>query len=171
MNEEKQITKMLKNSDMLKKILTGLGVFILFVLVFGAGVKVGEIKARFSYRWAENYHRNFAGPRDGFMAGGDWRKMPRGEFTEAHGVFGEIIEIKDNGFVIRGRGDVEKMVVTGKDTVIKKGIETSGGGLGVGDQVVVIGSPNSEGQIDAKFIRIFGEGIKLPMLPGGNSYF
>jgi hypothetical protein len=163
--------KIFENPDVLKGVLICLGGFVALILVFGAGVKVGEIKARYSYRWAENYHKNFAGPRGGFM-GGDWRKMPRSEFMEAHGAFGEIIELKDNGFVIKGRGDTEKLIVITSDTVIKIGMETVEDGLKIGDRVVVIGSPNSEGQIEAKLIRTFaGEEIKLPMKPSRLNHF
>lgn len=163
--------KIFGNPDALKLAMIVLGGFVAVVLIFGAGVKVGEVKARYSYRWAENYHKNFGGPKGGFM-GGDWRKMPRGEFIDAHGTFGEIIEIKDNGFVVKGRGDIEKIIVTTKETVVKNGAESVVDGLKVGDQVVIIGAPNAEGQIEAKLIRVFGDGdIRLPMRPGFNNFF
>ena len=60
MNEEK-IKKFFQNRDVLKWIIIGLAGFVVLVLVFGAGVKVGTLKARYSYKWAENYHKNFAG--------------------------------------------------------------------------------------------------------------
>ena len=153
------------NRDVLKWIIIGLAAFVIVVLIFGAGMFVGGMKAKFSYRWAESYHKNFAGPKGGFF--GDWRRMPPlpGDFIEGHGAFGEIIEFKDNGFVIKGRGDIEKIVVITEDTVIKKGMETVKDGLKVGDRVTIIGSPNEEGQIEAKLIRVFNEeGMKgLPM--------
>lgn len=171
MNEEKNIKKLFKNPDFLKWVMICLGGFVVVVLIFGAGVKVGEIKAMYSYRWAENYHKNFAGPHGGFIRG-DWRKAPRSEFMEAHGAFGEIIELKDNGFVVKGRGDVEKIILTIAETVIKNGMETVKDGLKVGDQVVIIGAPNSEGQIEAKLIRIFSEDeVKLPMRSGFRRFF
>lgn len=143
--------------DALKWVIIGLVCFAAAALIFGAGAFVGGMKARYSYRWAENYHKNFGGPKEGFL--GDWQKLPlaSSEFIEGHGAFGEIIELKDTGFVIKGRGDVEKVVVTAEDTVVKKGIETVKDGLLVGSRVVVIGSPNKEGQIEAKLIRIFDE--------------
>ena len=59
---------------------------IVFLLVFGAGMFVGEKKARFSYRWGENYQRNFAGPRGGFFG-----NFGREEgLINAHGAFGQI---------------------------------------------------------------------------------
>lgn len=143
------------NKDVLKWVIIGLAGFVVVGLIFGAGMFVGGLKAKFSYRWAESYHQNFAGPRGGFI--GNWQKalpMP-GDFIEGHGAFGEIIELQDAGFVIKGRGDVEKIIVTTKDTVVTKGRETVKNGLKVGDSVVIIGSPNEEGQIEAKLIRVF----------------
>ena len=165
MSEEKYIKKLLVNKDFLKWAMAGLGGFAAVIIIFGAGVKVGEIKARYSYRWAENYHRNFGGPKEGFF--GDWKEMPRGEFMEGHGSFGEIIELNTStssgrgSFVIKGRGDMEKIILTVPETIIKNGRDTVEDGLKVGDKVVIIGSPNNEGQIEAKLIRIFNEdGIK-----------
>lgn len=154
MNEEKQPNRKI-NRDILKWVVIGLAGFAVVVLIFGVGMVVGGMKAQFSYRWAESYHKNFGGPRGGFF--GDWRRFPilPGDFIEGHGAFGEIIELSDSGFVIKGRGDVEKLIVTTEDVIIKKGRETIKDGLKVGDRVVIIGSPNEEGQIKAKFIRLF----------------
>jgi hypothetical protein len=153
MSEEKTIKKPFRNRDVLKWVIVGLIGFVVLLLVFGVGVKVGTIKARYSYRWADNYHKNFAGPRGGFF--GDWRKFPAGDFLSGYGVFGEIIEMKANGFVIKDRENVEKIIVTNENTTITKGREKIKNGLKVGDRVVIIGSPNEEGQVEAKFIRVF----------------
>jgi hypothetical protein len=122
------------------------------------------MKARFSYSWAESYHKNFAGPREGFF--GDWRNPPPlpGDFIESHGTFGEIIKVNDSDFVIKGRDNIEKLIIIKEDTVIEKGkITIKKDELKVGNQVVIIGSPNEQGQIEAKLIRIFnGEDIKTP---------
>ncbi len=154
MEQEKIIKKI--NKDVLKKIIIGLAIFVVVVLIFGAGLFVGGMKARFSYRWAENYHRNFGGPQAGFF--GDWRKFPTppGDFIESRGTFGEIIKINDADFVVKGRGDVEKVVlVTGK-TIIEEGRKmVKINELKIGDNVVIIGSPNEQGQIEAKLIRVF----------------
>jgi hypothetical protein len=144
------------NKDILKKIIIGLAGFVLVVLIFGVGTFVGGMKARFSYRWAENYHRNFGGPRNGFM--GDWRNFPPApeNFIESHGTFGEIIKINSSDLVIKGQNDMEKVVIITKDTVIKNGKETiKKEDLKVGDYIVVIGSPDDKGQIQAKLIRFF----------------
>ena len=162
MSEEKTIKKFFQNRDVLKWIIIGLAGFVVLVLVFGAGMKVGALKARYSYRWAENYHRNFAGPRGGFFS--DWRNFPRGEYINAHGVFGSIIKIDDNTIVAKGRDDVEKTVLVSDNTIIQKGRETVKlSDLKADESIVIIGSPNEQGQIEAKLIRVFdGETKGLP---------
>lgn len=160
MIEEKH-KKLFRNPDILKWIIIGLAGFIVIVLIFGAGIKVGTLKAKYSYRWADNYHKNFGGPRGGFF--GDWRRFPAGDFIGGHGAFGEIIKLNDAGFAIKGSGDIEKIVVTTDDTVVKKGRETVETSFKVGDHVTIIGSPNEEGQIEAKLIRVFeGEKTNMP---------
>jgi hypothetical protein len=147
--------------DLLKWIIIGIIIFVYSVCVFGAGVFVGGMKARFSYRWAENYHRNFGGPENGFMF--DMRMSPlNGEFIQGHGVFGEIIQIKDSDIVIKSQDNAEKVVIFNKDTAITVGRRTiTKSDLKVGEQVVVIGSPNDKGQIEARLIRVFDGNIMM----------
>lgn len=180
MNEEKYNSKtdvshrgktgktFFRNPDTLKRVIIGLTGFVMLVLVFGAGVTVGTLKARYSYRWAESYHKNFAGPRGGFLD--DWRRFPAGDFLSGHGSFGEIIEInpaansEQTRFVIKGRENAETVVITNQNTTVTRGRETIKDGLKVGDRVVVIGSPSAAGQIEAKLIRVFDErSKKLPL--------
>jgi hypothetical protein len=149
--------KVKKERDILKWVLVGLVVFIVLALVFKVGMFVGEKKAQFSFRWAENYHRMFAGPRAGFL--GNLRMPPFppfDEFIEGHGTFGEIIKIEGNNLVVKGRGNVEKVIVVTEKTVIKSGREDiKFSDLKIGDMIVIIGSPNEKGQIEAKLIRVF----------------
>jgi hypothetical protein len=154
--EQKNQTK----KDILKWILIGLGVFIIAALIFKAGMFVGAMKANFSYRWAEQYHKNFAGPQAGFF--GDWRIPPFGDFIEGHGTFGEIIKIEGNNLIVKGRENIEKIVLVNEKTVIKSGFkDIKISDLKVGDIIVIIGSPNEQGQIEAKLIRVFPPKIIL----------
>jgi len=149
MEEEKQ-----KNRDILKWIIIGLAGFVVVVLIFGAGMFVGAMKANFSYRWAEQYHKNFAGPQAGFF--GDWRMPPFSDFIEGHGTVGEIIKIEGNNLIVKGRENIEKIVLVNEKTVIKSGFkDIKISDLKVGDMIVIIGSPNEQGQIEAKLIRVF----------------
>ncbi|MCX6760865.1 MAG: hypothetical protein NTZ84_02070 [Candidatus Nealsonbacteria bacterium] len=145
-------------SDYLKWAIMGLIITVIIFLIFGAGIWVGEKRAGFSFRWAEQYHRNFAGPQEGFL--GDWKGFPQGEFIEAYGAFGQIIKINastspDQTLVVKGKDDVEKIVLIKEDTIIKNLRETvKMNNLKVDDYIIVIGEPNEAGQTEAKFIRI-----------------
>ena len=116
------------NRNLFKRIIFILAGLVIIALIFNAGMLVIGIKTHFLYRWTEGYY------------------------------FGEIIKIDDNGFVIKGRGDMEKIVLIRESTVIKKGKETIEGALQIGNQVIVIGSLDEGGRIEAKIIRIFDQG-------------
>lgn len=146
-----------KNMNLYKISLFGLLGFLLLIFVFKVGEIVGARKADFSCRWSDNYQRNFGGPRQGFLKGfGDK------DFIEANGTVGQIIKIAPSAsgqasstLVIKGRGDIEKIILVNASTTIKnleKTVQASD--LKVDDMVVVIGQPNDNGQIEAKLIRI-----------------
>lgn len=150
------------NKDILKRVIIGLVVFAVVCLIFWIGIFVGGTKARFSYRWAESYHKNFAGPRGGFLD--DWRSFPRGDFISSHGVFGQIIKIEESTIIIKEGNNVERIVAVKDSTIIERLRETVKiSDLRVDDFIVVIGEPNDSGQIEAKFIRL------LPPLPSKGS--
>lgn len=156
MNPNIDINKFLQ-SKLFKGIILAIGALIILLLVFQAGMMVGFRKANFSYRWADNYHQNFAGPRNGFS--GDFMGK---DFIEANGVFGSIIKISSSSLAIKGRNDIEKIILLNNDTVIKRfenSIKPSD--LKIDEPIVVIGSPNDAGQIEAKLIRV------LPPMPVG----
>ena len=137
---------------------------VVCLLVFAAGVSVGSRKANFSYKWGENYHRNFGGPKGGFL------REFRGEgFVEGHGTAGQIIKIDSltststPSLVIKGAQEAEKVVLLKNDTVINRLKETiKSGDLKVDDYVVIIGKPNDAGQIEAKLIRIMPPPPAMP---------
>ena len=150
--------KPIKQNDVALKVIKIILVIIIFLIIFRLGVFVGETKARFSFHWLENYQKNFAGPRGGFI--NDWQKLPfpPGDILEAHGTFGKIIKINGGDFVIEGKGNVERIIKVSENTIIRsfRNMESSLkiSDLKVGDYVVIIGSANEEGQIDAQFIRV-----------------
>ncbi len=151
------------HSRKLKIALWIIGAFIIILLVFQAGMVVGFKKANFSYKWGENYHQNFAGPRAGFF--GDFMNRDFGrDFIDAHGIFGQIIKIDSLALVIKGANNTEKIILLKDDTTIRRFQETiKAGDLKIDDQIVVIGSPNDAGQIEAKLIRILPASPALTM--------
>ncbi len=142
-------------SKIFKIALIAIGTTVVLLFVFKVGEFVGYRKANFSYRWGENYHQNFAGPRGGFF--GDFKRgFGDRDFINAHGTFGAIIKIDGSTLVIKGKDDVEKTVLISDKTTVSNRRETvKATDLKVDDQVVIIGSPNEQGQIEAKLIRLF----------------
>jgi len=128
----------------------GLAGLIVLLTVLKVGIIIGASKADFSCRWSDNYHRNFGGPRGGFPGGFGDR-----DFIEANGTVGQIIKVATSTLVIKGRGDIEKVILVKGDTIIHQLKETiTINDLKVDDMVVVIGEPNNDGQIEAKLVRV-----------------
>ncbi len=122
-------------------------VAILAMLVmFGAGVFVGLEKAQFSYNWGENYYRAIAGPKPFSADVG---------YLNAHGAAGKILTISPTGIVLADNDNDEKNILINNQTLIKSGpLDYSVDRLKTGDYIVVIGSPDSQGEIQAQLIRV-----------------
>lgn len=136
------------------------GFFLVAFISFAAGAKIGFKKAKFSYRWGENYEKNFIGPPSKPM--GEKRFMffkgpgPR-DFRNAHGLAGEVISISGSNLIIKDRDGKENTVNVTNETIIKKFRENLKlEDVKAGDEVVVVGSPDPSGVIKADLIRIFG---------------
>ena len=133
-----------------------LAVVVVFFLGFGFGVSVGYQKAIFASAWGRNYELNFSGPHSRGM-------MPGTESGSVHGAAGTVIDVASTTFSINDNDNDEQSIVVASDTIIKKmDAIISLSALLVGDHVVVIGSPNGQGQVEAHFIRV----LPAP-LPGG----
>lgn len=160
-------TDKLFESKKFKKVVLGIIILMILLSVFKAGMVVGERKAEFSNRWGDNYHRNFGGPRTGFLNGfGDK------DFINANGTFGQVIKIDGQTIVIKGQGDVEKIVLIKDNTAIRRFRDTvKSTDIKVGDYAVVIGEPDSTGQIEANLIRLLPSGplSSKPNLPAMNN--
>lgn len=162
MDTNNKITNFIKSKTAVAVIATLFAVAILLG-TFSAGVAVGYRKAKFSYAWGENYHKNFGGPREGFMRDFD-REFQGRDFIDAHGTFGQIISIADSELVVRGRDNVEKVIVVNESTEIRRfkdAIKIKD--LAIDEPIVVIGDPNDLGQIIAKFIRVMPVPSHLPL--------
>jgi hypothetical protein len=143
------------------------GLFLLILVSFVAGVSVGFHKAKFSYRFGENYERNFMGQRSGMMGSGPigMIKEKFGEFEgrgmrNGHGVAGTIISILDNSLVIKDKDNKENTVSVSDGTVINQGRDTIKiGDLKNDEEIVIIGKPGDDGVIAADLIRVFGGNV------------
>jgi hypothetical protein len=137
-------------SKLFKGIILGVSGLIILVFVFGLGVFVGSERAEFSFKWAAAYHRNFGGPQGGFLG-------IIGEPANANGSFGQVIKIDAtaNTLTIKDSSNVEKnILINDKTTIIyqRKNLKLSD--LKLNDNVVVIGDPDNNGQIQAELIRL-----------------
>lgn len=127
-----------------------IGGLIVALVIFQAGVFVGFKKASFSNRWGESYRETF---------GGRHRRMGISDFyddySNSHGAVGKIIKLELPKLIIIGKDNVEKIILTKDDTTIRlfrNEVKTTD--LKLNDYIVVIGSPNNIGEIEAKLIRL-----------------
>lgn len=136
--------------------------FVILILVFSLGTMVGYKKADFSFKWGDNYHKNFGGPREGFMRPVmEPAPSSMGEdFISAYGAAGLILKIDGNNLIVKGNDNTEKTILLTEKTVIRSGRQDIKiADLKEGIAVVIIGEPNDAGQIAAKLVRIFNPGI------------
>ena len=129
-------------------ILYGIGIVIILLLVLSAGISIGFHKASFGRAWGGNYERNFGMMQNRPMFGKD-------NFPNAHGAIGKIIKIELPTVIVQDKDSTEKVILTENDTQIQRmrGNITIND-LKINDFIVVIGSPNEQGQIEAKLIRV-----------------
>jgi len=113
-------------------------------------MSVGFHKASFGHAWEDNYARNF-----GMMPDRPEFGFGKDNFPNANGAIGKIIKIELPTIIVQDKDNTEKVILITDNTKIQKIREdVKNTDLKVEDFVVVIGSPNDKGQIEAKFIRL-----------------
>jgi hypothetical protein len=148
-----KITKIFK-SKVFKTVTYTLGGLVIVFIIFQAGMIAGFRKVSFGRDWGDNYTRNFGSPHQVFhMMGqefGDFENMPN-----AHGAVGKIIKVELPTIVVSdGKDQTEKIIVIDDKTEIRRMRDiVSKDELKVDEHIIVIGTPNSSGQIEAKLIR------------------
>lgn len=158
-------TKIFFMSRRFKWAISIVGGMAVALIIFQIGVFVGFHKAGFSYKYGENYHKLFGGPRGGFMG-----EMEGEDFVNGHAVAGSIAKIDASTIIIKSQDGVEQTIVIGKDSTIRKGRrDIKIIDLKNDDQIVVIGAPQSDGSIEAKILRVFDARDMMsprpPMMP------
>ena len=162
MNEETKIKiKKFLDSKVFKTFVYVFGLILLASLVFQAGMIAGYRKASFSKDWKDNYNKNFGAPRRGPLG------MSPEDLPNAHGAIGRVIKKELPTIIVSDKDNLEKVVLIKNDTKIRQMKEDLKiDDLKIDDFVVVIGTPNKDGQVEAKLIRI----MPLPgddMIKGG----
>lgn len=147
---QEQIKEIVK-SKWFRRVVIVLSVLVIALLIFQLGQFVGFRRAQFSSRYGEMYYR------DGFF---DRRPGPIDEFhgknfLMGNGITGRIIQISTSSLVVMGPDNLEKIISFTPQTPIhafRGTILISE--LKINDVIVVIGTPDETGQINAKLIRI-----------------
>ena len=81
-----------------------------------------------------------------------------GQMLNAFGVDGTILSINNSTLVIKDESGTEKTVIISPSTTIRENFQTlKESDLKTNQEILVIGDPTGEGQINAKFIRIIQE--------------
>ena len=149
----------ISSANVIKGVLIGLAALIVLILVFNLGLLVGYRKAFFSEHWGENYQRNFVGP---------WPLPPGfhpGDFLNADSTAGTVLTVSGNTIVMKDDQNTERTVIVSATTTIREGDETvSISDIKPSDQIVIIGQPDSTGELQANFIRAF-DASSTPLNP------
>ncbi len=161
---ENKISDRLMKSKFIKPVIMIIALLVIILLTFHAGMIMGLRRASFSYSLGDNYYRNFGGQRPdlrkGMMNGGFGNNMMNGPFGNemmpiGYGVSGKVIKINGGNIVVEGNDNIERIVITNKDTLIRQfrntGTTTD---IKIDDNIIVVGSPTQSGEITAKLIRI-----------------
>lgn len=151
MNKIKNILK----SKTFKTVIITLGVLAVVSFIFQAGQMMGFRKVSFGRDWGDNYAVNFGSPHMGpKMMGekfGDFGNLPN-----AGGAIGKIVKVELPTIVVLDEKDnTEKIVLIDDKTQIRMVRENiTKDNLKIDEYVVIMGAPNSSGQIEARLIRI-----------------
>jgi len=121
---------------------------LMIIATFEAGRSFGLREAHRVGAWSENYARNFGRPTGpGFG--------PHSPFPGGHGAEGTIAEIQLPTFTVVDDDYPEQTVRVNVDTIIRGSQgNVASTTLAVGEDVIVLGAPDTQGVINAKLIRI-----------------
>lgn len=145
----------LSGKNRIKSIVYFFIILVTAIWIFQTGEFVGFRKAQFNCNLGKYYSHNFAPhhPRNRFKEfKGDVMNQ---KFTNAYGANGRIIKVELPQIVVEDIDNTEKLInITSQTKIIEQRRQIIAPNLETNEFVVVIGSPNSEGQIDAKLIRV-----------------
>ena len=149
-------------SESFRGVLIGVVVVIVALVIFQAGMVIGGRKTSFACRFGENFERNFRDSR-----GGNFFRMPGGpggNIPSGHGAVGKIVSIALPNVVVADPDNLEKTLILGEKTLIRQfQKELKPSDLKVGDNIVTLGTPNENGQIEAQLIRLLPPSVnQLP---------
>ena len=91
-------------------------------------------------------------------------------FPAGHGAFGKITQIEGATITLQTRDGATQTILTDSQTRVERGgpktTKLNLRDLKVGDQIIVTGAPNAQGQIKAKLIRVLNPPALTPTPTG-----
>ncbi|MBP7134544.1 hypothetical protein KBA73_04990 [Patescibacteria group bacterium] len=141
-------------------VLTGLAVLILLGGSFIFGVAVGERRAGHFANWHQNAQNGFpTGPDHGFGRRRD-RPFPfPAPFSNApmpHVTAGTVLSVNGETFLLQGRNQIESQIRMTSSTQLRlESTTVQAQDVTPGMDATVVGTPNENGQIEARLIRFF----------------
>lgn len=143
----------LKARKWLVWILVAVGEIALLLLVFRVGEVIGVDRANFNAAWSQNYGRMFGDPRPGGFFESFGSLPPP---VSAFGNAGTVLSVAGGNIIIKDNHNNEKTVAISSSTTIREGTQNIAlKYIQAGAGIVIIGAPNGQGQIEARFVRIF----------------
>ena len=133
------------------KIILALFIILVALIIFSAGIFIGYYKATFSHDLDDTYRQGFNSPNSPFAP-----FMHDSDNVNSHGIVGQIVGTNlPVSIMIKGDNNAEQIITLVPKTTIRifHTLATTSD-IRVGDQAIVIGEPNGQGEIQASFIRI-----------------
>jgi len=143
-------TKRLFEGKSYARLLIGLGILLVAWVIFAAGIFVGYHKATFSRDW-DDMHQNGILDDNSVLA----PFMHNPDDVNPHGAMGEIISSHFPVIMIKGPQNAEQIIVISSTTMIRlfHGMASTSA-IQTGQFAIVVGEPDTKGEIQASFIRI-----------------
>jgi hypothetical protein len=128
--------KMVAESNKASMVMYGIGVFLIAIIIFQAGMIVGRGKESVINEQKESY-------------------LVTKPLPTAHGTAGTIVSINLPTLIVADEDHTEKVVLVKDETIIRSLRNTIDvDELKPSDYIVVIGTPTSQGYIQANLIRV-----------------
>lgn len=148
MKNIKEIFDRFFGSNGYARLIKALGILLCILIIFATGMFAGYKKADFDARWNRNY-MNAGGPHSIFAP-----FFPDNDDIP-HGASGEIVSVKLPSILLRSRDNNERVAIINDTTSIRRfRAIASTTDLATGEQVIVLGNPDSQGRLNAVLIRI-----------------
>lgn len=132
----------------------GLGVLAalaLLLLALKTGIFIGRSRGA-TLRWGNGYHRLMGSSGNGFLP-----HLSGPNFITDHSIFGSLVSINGTMLIIKNGSAEQSLLVSGK-TVIRRGRAFLAlSDLKINDRVIAVGTPNGQGHIEARLIRVLYE--------------